>query len=172
MEKGQREHQRELLGELNLRLKLLQVATHPPPPKRKLLAKNTGFENGFETGTAVTDSSDNGVEVQTALTHGDITEMEEDVQSLQLQLTQSVTKDEMDEKVRNLQKEIQELRKEVKESRLDEDTFKDDDEKVRYYTRLTNWKVLLLLFTFVQPHLKQHSNLTPFQQLLLTLMRL
>ena len=36
---------------------------------------------------------------------------------------------------------------------MNEDTLKDDDEKVRYYTGLTNWYVLSYLFSYVQPYL-------------------
>ena len=76
-----------------------------------------------------------------------------------------------DEKVTHLQLEIQKLRGEVKESTSDEDAFKDNnDEKVRYYTGLSCWKLLLLLFAFVEPHLMHRSALTPFQQLLITIM--
>ena len=114
----------------------------------------------------------NSIEVQTTMTHSDITEMEDCIKSLQQtssvqqQLCQSAMKDK---KVTHL--EIQKLRGEVQESTSDEDAFKDNnDEKVRHYTGLSCWKLLLLLFTFVEPHLMQHSALTPFQQLLITLM--
>ena len=40
------------------------------------------------------------------------------------------------------------------------------------YTGLTNWELLHLLLMFIQPSLRQRSVLTPFQQLLITLMRL
>ena len=55
---------------------------------------------------------------------------------------------------------------------MNEGTLKDDDEKVRYYTGLTNWYVLSYLFSYVQPYLVNHTSLSPFQQLLLTPMRL
>lgn len=57
---------------------------------------------------------------------------------------------------------------------INEDSFKENDEKVRFYTGLTNWDLLLTLFTFIQPALGSGSRtlLSPFQQLMLTLMRL
>ena len=62
----------------------------------------------------------------------------------------------------------------LKETILDEDSFRDDDEKVLFYTGLTNWKILFVVFSFVQSHIAAagHTSLSPFQQLLLTLMRL
>ena len=41
-----------------------------------------------------------------------------------------------------------------------------------YYTGLSTWELLQKLFIYVKPYLKQHSSLSPFQQLLITLMRL
>ena len=41
-----------------------------------------------------------------------------------------------------------------------------------YYTGLSTWELLKTLFDYVKSYLKQHSSLSPFQQLLLTLMRL
>lgn len=55
---------------------------------------------------------------------------------------------------------------------MNEDTLKDDNEKVRYYTGLTNWYVLSYLFSYVHPYLVSRTSLSPFQQLLLTLMQL
>ena len=50
--------------------------------------------------------------------------------------------------------------------------FRGNDEKVRFFTGLTNWEILLKLFEFVRPYLVGHQSLTPFQQLMITLMRL
>ena len=38
-------------------------------------------------------------------------------------------------------------------SALDENLFWDNDEKVWFYTRLTNWSILHTLFTYVQSYL-------------------
>ena len=57
---------------------------------------------------------------------------------------------------------------------LNEENFRNDDKKVLFYTGLSTWELLLTLFTYVQPNLSctAKSSLSPFQQLLLTLMRL
>ena len=55
---------------------------------------------------------------------------------------------------------------------LIETFFKDDDEKVKFYTGLTNWNLLLIVIQFVQPFLKHCCTLTTFQQIILALMRL
>ena len=52
------------------------------------------------------------------------------------------------------------------------DEFSGNDEKVRFFTGLTNWEILSKLFEFVRPYLVGHQSLTPFQQLMITLMRL
>ena len=59
-----------------------------------------------------------------------------------------------------------ELKNEAKERSFDEDVFKDCDEKVRFYTGLGTWELL------ITPYLNERSSLTPFQQLVITLMRL
>ena len=54
----------------------------------------------------------------------------------------------------------------------DEIDFQGNDNKVRFHTGLTDWETLSKLFEFVRPHLLGHSSLKPFQQLMMTLMRL
>ena len=55
---------------------------------------------------------------------------------------------------------------------VDEASFKDKDEKVLYYTGLSSWELLEKLFSYIKFSLKQQSALNPFQQLMLTLIRL
>ena len=55
---------------------------------------------------------------------------------------------------------------------LNEAFFKDDDGKVKFYTGLTKWNLLLIVIQFVQPFLKHRCTLTTFQQIILALMRL
>ena len=55
----------------------------------------------------------------------------------------SVKEKEMEERVISLQKEIKELRK---GSTLDEDRFRDEDDKVCYYTGLGSRQLLHVLF--------------------------
>ena len=50
--------------------------------------------------------------------------------------------------------------------------FKEKDEKVKYFTGLPSWQVLYTLLQLIRPHLKERWMITPFQQLLVTLMRL
>ena len=49
---------------------------------------------------------------------------------------------------------------------LNEAFFKDD-EKVKFYTGLTNWNLLLIVFQFVQPFPNHRCTLTIFQQIIL-----
>ena len=65
-----------------------------------------------------------------------------------------------------LRSEKQELREKTV---LNEDFFKDDNEKVRFYTGLTNWNLLLIVIQFVQPfpNTCNRSTLPAFQQVVL-----
>ena len=51
---------------------------------------------------------------------------------------------------------------------------KSNDEKICFYTGLPNWEILSKLFTYLEQHLPGTSRniLSPFQQVMLTLMRL
>ena len=71
-------------------------------------------------------------------------------------------------------RENKELQRKLISREINEDSFKDDDEKVKYYTGLTNWNLLVIVIQFVEPHLNTHnrSALSAFQQLIMTLMRL
>ena len=89
--------------------------------------------------------------------------------------------DHLREQCRSLIDDNQELRAEkgaLKEKVLSleitEQSFKDNDEKIKFYTGLTNWSLFALVFQFVQPFLNVHgrSSLSAFQQLIMTLMRL
>ena len=55
---------------------------------------------------------------------------------------------------------------------MSEESFKDNDEKVLFFTGLSTWELLHVLFQYVKPQLKLHSILIPFQQLMVALMRL
>ena len=69
-------------------------------------------------------------------------------------------------------REKEELEKRLKLATYDEDCFRGNNDKVRFFTGLTNWDILTKLFQYVKPYLGDHLSLTPFQQLMLTLMRL
>ena len=53
-------------------------------------------------------------------------------------------------------------------------TFKDDDKKVLYYTGLTSWNLLMKVFFYLNSYLtsSNKTSLSPFQQVVMTLMRL
>ncbi len=67
---------------------------------------------------------------------------------------------------------IVELEHKVDDLLLDEKYFTDNDDKVLYYTGLSKWSLVKVLFDYVGPFLKKNSVLSPFQQLLLCLMKL
>ena len=112
----------------------------------------------------------NSVSTQTDLSMKDLdedrTKRQDDISHLQTQL--EVTREEN----KKLYQTAKKLKQEVEDSLLNEASFMDDDEKVLYYAGLSTWELLHKLFMYVKPYLKQHSSLSPFQQLLVTLMRL
>ncbi len=73
---------------------------------------------------------------------------------------------------KEMKKEIERLKNEVDELEFKEESFKNNDDKVLFYTGLAGWELFDVLFQYVKPQLKKYSVLSPFQQLLSTLMRL
>ncbi len=71
-----------------------------------------------------------------------------------------------------MSKKVESLKREIKDLSLNEDSFKGNNSKVLFYTGLSTWSLLEVLFEYVKPNLKQSSVLTPFQQLLATLMQM
>ena len=71
-------------------------------------------------------------------------------------------------------KRVREKKEMQMHATFDEDSFRDDDEKVRFFIGLTNWDILSINYSNLLRHayLVGHPSLTPFQQLMLTLMRL
>ena len=100
------------------------------------------------------------------------------------QVQKDQEKDEVEKLLCELQKsrsELDDVKKELARTHeklrahtLDEESFRDNDEKVCFFTGIPKWEVLLVLLTYLKPQLSTASRraLTPFQQLLLTLMRL
>ncbi|XP_072515059.1 uncharacterized protein [Salminus brasiliensis] len=75
--------------------------------------------------------------------------------------------------VKRLLEENRALRCELNEYKLSDGFFRDDDDdKVQYYTGLPNLGTFMVLFNFLVPLMSDKKVLTPFQLLLLTLMRL
>ena len=81
---------------------------------------------------------------------------------------------QFDEDNKELRAEKKEVREAIKKIEFNEGSFKEDDEKVRFYTGLTNWSLLAIVVHFVQPFVDVHnrSMLPAFQQIVMTLMRL
>lgn len=69
--------------------------------------------------------------------------------------------------------ENESLRKELGKYKLDIDSFIDNDKKTLHFTGLPNWQLLFSLYEYVKEDLGRASSvLTPFQKLLLTIMRM
>ncbi|XP_077058646.1 uncharacterized protein LOC143711199 [Siphateles boraxobius] len=75
--------------------------------------------------------------------------------------------------INRLLEENRTLKEELSQKKMDEHFFKDDDVKVKYYTGLPCFAVLMGVLQQLLPCLPQTvRKLSPFQMLLLTLMRL
>lgn len=75
--------------------------------------------------------------------------------------------------VNRLLEENRELRRELDELRISDSFFGEDDDKVKYYTGLPNLATFMTLFNLLLPFMStRNTSVTPFQILLLTLMRL
>ena len=107
---------------------------------------------------------------QTDLTMADIDEESmrhcDEVKQLQEQI--EALKDSNEQLIQT----VNELKQQVDDSSMNEASFKDKDEKVLYYTGLSSWELLEKLFSYIKFSLKQQAALSPFQQLMLTLIRL
>ena len=66
--------------------------------------------------------------------------------------------------------EVKELREKIKSSEINEEFFRNNDEKVKYYTGLPKWNLLLIVFQFNEPYLATHYHciLCAFQHLTMT----
>uniref|UniRef100_A0A672HWV4 THAP-type domain-containing protein n=1 Tax=Salarias fasciatus TaxID=181472 RepID=A0A672HWV4_SALFA len=80
--------------------------------------------------------------------------------------------DQSRKEINRLLEENRQLRSELNRRELNEEFLKNDTEKVRYYTGLPCFAVLLSLFINVKSFLPAANKLSPFQMLFLTLMRL
>ena len=68
--------------------------------------------------------------------------------------------------------EISRLKNNLGVLALEEEAFKGNDKKVCFYTGIPSWDLFSKLFMYLKPHLSSEKALTPFQQLIMTLMRL
>ena len=74
---------------------------------------------------------------------------------------------------RSLGEENLHIKNKIKSATFDELSCKDNDDKVRVMTGLTNYEKMMTVFAFVAPYLKKQSSLLScFQQFILTLLRL
>ena len=81
------------------------------------------------------------------------------------------------EQYQHLQEECKELKKsesKLSELSLSEESLRDNDVKVKYYTGLPNFTILMALFNFLAPCVKNgnRSVLSRFQQMMVVLMKL
>ena len=128
-----------------------------PPP-----SVNEDLESGLTVDSEVPESThqdqaksaDNNKSCQTTFSMADI-------EALENVANYNLTKNrKLQEKLSNLE--------------LNEESFRENAEKVRVFTGLANFTLLMAVFNLIAPHLKNHANtiLSPFHQLLVTLMRL
>ena len=78
------------------------------------------------------------------------------------------------DEVQNLTTENITLREDMNLLTMNEDWFKGNDDKVKFYTGLPGYLTLMCIFNFLKPHISAtgKSSLSKFHQLILVLMRL
>ena len=103
---------------------------------------------------SVDTDDDNSKETQTSIT-GDM------IDSMQLEL-------------QTLRTENLQLRSQVDSTTVkwDQESFKNNDEKVLFFTGLPNWQLLMILFGLLSPFLPEKNSMNKFKTMMLTLMRL
>ena len=106
-----------------------------------------------------------GVEIQMDIT---ARRMEEILEISALRAYEDSSKKE----IQVLKDEVARLTARLSEEILEIEGFKGDDQKILFYTGLNNWSTFSILLDYLQPHLMQRAALSPFQQVLMTLMRL
>ncbi len=107
-----------------------------------------------------------GIEAQTELSTKDLENLEKKMKELEKEVSQLKHDNTQQIEV------IRHLKTEYGSLLFTQDSFKEDDGKVLYYTGLGSMKLFSTLLAYIEPYLKDRSSLTKFQQLLLTLMRL
>ena len=80
----------------------------------------------------------------------------------------------MSSEINNLTSEIAQAKSQLAKQEMSEHFFKFDDDKVRFYTGLQTYQILMLIFGFIQPHIyvNARSASPSFQQVIMTLMKL
>lgn len=86
-----------------------------------------------------------------------------------------VTQSQVNSELQRLLNENYALKQELQQVKLNESSFENNDEKVKYYTGLPNFIMLMTIFDFVKdyiPKQRVNSELSQFERLIMTLMRL
>ena len=107
-----------------------------------------------------------GMEIQTNITARGMGEILEEISALR------AYEDSSKKEIQVLKDEVARLTARLSEEILEIEGFKGDDQKILFYTGLNNWSTFSILLDYLQPHLMQRAALSPFQQVLMTLMRL
>ena len=81
---------------------------------------------------------------------------------------------QLESELKSRNAELHNLREKILKASLTEDSFRNDDEKVLFYTGLPNFLVMITLFNYLQDivSLISRSSLSKFEQFVLTMMRL
>ncbi len=150
--------------------------------KRRRLRVDTSVESGvaetdkqnYEIGStlgveaAVEPLNFSSIAIETDITFGLVEKSFDDMIKLQKE------NEELKKENIALKKTVSELQSALLECSMKEESFKDNDKKVVFYTGLSTWSLLMTLFMYVKPYLSVggNSTLSPFQQLIVTLIRL
>lgn len=78
----------------------------------------------------------------------------------------------MESRIEDLSTSVYKLHKAPVSSSFDVNEFTNNDDRVRYYTGLPNFKVLTLVFEFLKEHVPHGNSLQPFQEFMLVLAKL
>ena len=101
-----------------------------------------------------TDSFTNNLYTQTDIDNDALTAMESELQALQAKNTQ------LHEQIKSNNKHF------------DVSSFKDNNEKVLFFTGIQTWHILFTLYSYLSPYLSTRRSLNGFQMLIMTLMKL
>ena len=101
-----------------------------------------------------TDSFTNNLYTQTDIDNDALTAMESELQALQAKNTQ------LHEQIKSNNKNF------------DVSSFKDNNEKVLFFTGIQTWHILFTLYSYLSPYLSTQRSLNGFQMLIMTLMKL
>ncbi|KAJ8930177.1 hypothetical protein NQ314_017041 [Rhamnusium bicolor] len=93
-------------------------------------------------------------------------------QPMDVEELQEVSVESLQLALQNANKEIYSLREEISKFKLNEKYLKSNEKSVLYYTGFPEYIYVHNIFQIVEPYLLDHSALSKFQQLLMTLIKL